>query len=260
MFAGQEHDAESQTDYVRARYYQGQTGRFTSVDPAHVNGDPFDSQSWNAYAFGRNNPLKFSDPTGTDYLISAYGGTPFWFDQGVGDFRSLKRYLTAQGFQTLGDDESGVILNEAGEVVADYSYTSRSARMFGDAGQMSSAWLKAGITEMGKNALFSAGLGALRWGLEAGAAYLEAAEIANAARVGAATEHAAGRLLLRGISPGDVNTAIKTAKIAGQVTTQAGKYSTLQKVYIGTNGITVIVEQAGRNAGKVITAFPTGLP
>ena len=34
-----------------------------------------------------------------------------------------------------------------------------------------------------------------------------------------------------------------------------GKYGTLQNVYRGSNGTTVIVETAGRNAGKVITLY-----
>ena len=64
QFAGQERDADTGFDYVGARYYASQTGRFTTVDPAHVNGDVFDPQSWNAYAYARNNPLKYTDPTG----------------------------------------------------------------------------------------------------------------------------------------------------------------------------------------------------
>ena len=34
---------------------------------------------------------------------------------------------------------------------------------------------------------------------------------------------------------------------------------TRQKHYIGSNGITVLVEQAGRNAGRIVTAFRTGV-
>jgi RHS repeat-associated protein len=74
-FGGKERDAETGLDYVGARYYASQTGRFTTVDPGHVNGDIFDPQSWNAYAYARNNPLKYTDPTGTEYEICAYGGS-----------------------------------------------------------------------------------------------------------------------------------------------------------------------------------------
>ncbi len=75
QFAGKERDAETGLDYLGARYYASQTGRFTTVDPGHVNGNIFDPQSWNAYAYARNNPLKHTDPTGTEYEICAYGGS-----------------------------------------------------------------------------------------------------------------------------------------------------------------------------------------
>ncbi|MDX2095761.1 MAG: hypothetical protein SFW64_07490, partial [Alphaproteobacteria bacterium] len=51
----------------------------------------------------------------------------------------------------------------------------------------------------------------------------------------------------------DANTAIQTATAAGKVMTRIGKYGTRQYQYEGTNGVTVIVETEGRNAGKVIT-------
>ncbi len=70
-----------------------------------------------------------------------------------------------------------------------------------------------------------------------------------------ATEHGMARALGRGISDEQVQEAIRSAEVSGSVTTQIGKYGTPQKVYNGTNGITVVVETAGRNAGKVITAW-----
>jgi RHS repeat-associated protein len=68
-FAGQDRDQETLLDYFGARHYASQTARFTTVDPGHVNGDTLDPQSWNAYAYARNNPLKYIDPTGTEYEI-----------------------------------------------------------------------------------------------------------------------------------------------------------------------------------------------
>jgi hypothetical protein len=59
----------------------------------------------------------------------------------------------------------------------------------------------------------------------------------------------------RGISKAQVDEAIRSAEEAGKVIKQMGKYGTLQKIYQGTNGITAVVETAGQNAGKVITAF-----
>jgi RHS repeat-associated protein len=57
-------------DYFGARYYQSQTGRFTTVDPGHVGGDLLAPQSWNGYAYANNNPLRFLDPSGL-YVCAA---------------------------------------------------------------------------------------------------------------------------------------------------------------------------------------------
>jgi hypothetical protein len=44
-------------------------GRFTSPDPENLGSILSDPQSWNAYAYGRNNPLKFTDPFGLNYTV-----------------------------------------------------------------------------------------------------------------------------------------------------------------------------------------------
>ena len=96
--------------------------------------------------------------------------------------------------------------------------------------------------------------------LEALNAAREAAQAANAGRSAAVelTGHAAVRLAQRGITQAVVDEAVQTAEATGQVTSKVGQYGTVQNIYKGTNGITVIVETEGRNAGKVITAFRTG--
>jgi len=89
-FTGAERDRESSMDYFQARYYMQRLGRFTTADPGHVGGDTEDPQSWNAYAYARNNPLKFTDPTGRDYEVH-YGD-------------GLTAYLTdAQFYGLFGD-------------------------------------------------------------------------------------------------------------------------------------------------------------
>ena len=69
-FTGKERDAETGFDYFDARYYRNMWGRFTTIDPAQASGSVFDPQGWNAYAYARNNPLKFVDPTGREYLVN----------------------------------------------------------------------------------------------------------------------------------------------------------------------------------------------
>ena len=56
-FTGKERDAETGLDYFGARYMSAAQGRFTSGDPFLGSGRPEDPQSWNRYAYARNNPL-----------------------------------------------------------------------------------------------------------------------------------------------------------------------------------------------------------
>jgi RHS repeat-associated protein len=51
-------------DYMHARYYAASLGRFLSVDP--LEADPNDPQSWNRYAYVRNNPIDRTDPDGRE--------------------------------------------------------------------------------------------------------------------------------------------------------------------------------------------------
>jgi RHS repeat-associated protein len=62
-FTGKERDSESGLDYFGARYNASSLGRMMSADSG-VDQHPEDPQSWNVYAYGRNNPLVMVDPTG----------------------------------------------------------------------------------------------------------------------------------------------------------------------------------------------------
>ena len=68
-FTSKERDNESGLDYFLARYHSNKQGRFTSVDPENAGASPDDPQSWNGYAYARNNPLIYVDSTGRYYDI-----------------------------------------------------------------------------------------------------------------------------------------------------------------------------------------------
>jgi RHS repeat-associated protein len=64
-FTQKERDTESGLDYFLARYYSSAQGRFTSADPIFIAGERvIDPQQLNLYPYARNNPLRFTDPTG----------------------------------------------------------------------------------------------------------------------------------------------------------------------------------------------------
>jgi RHS repeat-associated protein len=68
-FTGKERDVETGLDNFGARYLSAAQGRFTSPDPGNAGAIPGDPQSWNGYAYARNNPFLYTDPTGEAYVI-----------------------------------------------------------------------------------------------------------------------------------------------------------------------------------------------
>jgi RHS repeat-associated protein len=71
-FTGKERDAETGLDYFGARYFSGAQGRFTSPDAFYKDSHVADPQSWNKYAYARDNPLRYVDPTGEEATMSSH--------------------------------------------------------------------------------------------------------------------------------------------------------------------------------------------
>jgi RHS repeat-associated protein len=70
-FTGYERDNETELDYAQARMYANKLGRFTTTDPLYVEfGRLRYPQAWNLFAYSRNNPLKFVDPSGLDVKVN----------------------------------------------------------------------------------------------------------------------------------------------------------------------------------------------
>src|SRR5271165_4393957 len=75
-FTGYEWDSETGLDYAVNRYYNPRLGRFMTPDPAGLAAvDPANPQSWNRYAYVRNNPLIAVDPLGLDCVYDNEDGT-----------------------------------------------------------------------------------------------------------------------------------------------------------------------------------------
>src|SRR3989441_9712519 len=63
-FTSKERDSESGLDNFGARYNASTMGRFMSPDAFFKDSHVGDPQSWNKYAYVRNNPLRYTDPSG----------------------------------------------------------------------------------------------------------------------------------------------------------------------------------------------------
>jgi RHS repeat-associated protein len=69
-FTGKERDSESGLDDMGARYFGSGLGRFITPDAFYKDSHVADPQSWNEYAYARNNPLRYVDPTGENATVS----------------------------------------------------------------------------------------------------------------------------------------------------------------------------------------------
>ena len=68
QFTGEQVDPETGFVYLRTRYYEPQTGRFLSRDPAPIRLlEPFTT---NKYVYVANNPINYVDPSGADPATS----------------------------------------------------------------------------------------------------------------------------------------------------------------------------------------------
>jgi RHS repeat-associated protein len=68
-FTGHERDADpagagNDIDYMHARYYMPNVGRFLSVDPTWNSADIGKPQNWNRYSYVLNSPVRYTDPDG----------------------------------------------------------------------------------------------------------------------------------------------------------------------------------------------------
>jgi RHS repeat-associated protein len=99
-FTSKERDSETGLDWFATRYMSSAQGRFTSPDPlgagAGREGDP---QSWNMYAYARNNPLVYTDPLGLSYEICGNDGKDcgVYSDDQYAKLRKDKSFIIANG-------------------------------------------------------------------------------------------------------------------------------------------------------------------
>jgi RHS repeat-associated protein len=112
-FTSKERDAETGLDFFLARYYSGAQGRFLSVDPENAGAKHEDPQSWNAYAYARNNPLMYTDPSGLAYMVCLNG---YGCDSNYPDAYFEHYFMGNSRLVLVGGAEAGNIFVEGNNV------------------------------------------------------------------------------------------------------------------------------------------------
>jgi RHS repeat-associated protein len=90
-FTGQREDGYIGLVQMGARWYNGEVGRWVSADT--IVPEPADPQDFNRYAFSRNNPLRFVDPTGHQSQSPPLDPT----------MQEAIDYFTSLGWEVVGD-------------------------------------------------------------------------------------------------------------------------------------------------------------
>jgi len=115
-------DNTEYVDYMHARYYDPNLGRFLSVDPIRGNADR--PQSWNRFVYVHNTPITESDPTGRCGEAPEYIGPPKRCPQDVAKDFSVFGFASATS--TL-----DMPIRPAGEAVGLAGVSSNTGRFLG---------------------------------------------------------------------------------------------------------------------------------
>lgn len=116
-FSGHVHDDVSGLTYMQARYYSPFSGRFLTPDPAVLRAD--DPQSFNRYAYARNNPYRYIDPDGRESVAITFKASGAL---GAGGSLSTGFYVTFPGAADVPFD-FGILSSAAAVAGAEGSLT-----------------------------------------------------------------------------------------------------------------------------------------
>jgi RHS repeat-associated protein len=264
LFTGQERDFETGLDYFGARYFAASLGRFTTVDPGNASAALHDTQSWNAYAYGRNNPLRFIDLDGRTYQVCAVGsGCSFLSDAGWESAMGK-----AGGNYLLQNGNMWALVNGKWNYAGFYEHISDDPApvtfdsFIHQTGNLASRWLKENVREMAigsaVSAVGGAVSGALGGGLVAGgtAAGSDVTDLAVVTAKGARYANYATKLTAREFQS---NLLANGYKIVRQGISSNGPFTVLSSgektftIYTATStgGASVQVRVAGQIVSKI---------
>jgi RHS repeat-associated protein len=230
---GKERDAETGLDYFGARYYGSSMGRLLSPDPDNASAFlyPDDPQSWNGYAYARNNPLTYTDPTGEVYEVcqkDEKGKSTNCATISDADFRNLSRsskniQYSHGNVTTTNEDGSKTLVGSYRQIDVDLPGDPEMNRQ---AAAMIVNTFNDGMKEFGKNAAYAAtGAIALR-GIASGLGALNEIGIFKNTKVVINWAHKLtsvrpGHIPPAG-SPAEITSAVEGAIQTGNYTMKAG--------------------------------------
>lgn len=108
-YTGHVSDSETGLTYMQARFYDGPVGRFLSTDPVHFSDKNL--FTFNRYAYGNNNPYRFTDPDGRqsvgEIIDAEADGCGTVSCAGWAGLNAMWKVFGAEGVSQLADKGSG---------------------------------------------------------------------------------------------------------------------------------------------------------
>ncbi|PYV31522.1 MAG: hypothetical protein DMG22_16405, partial [Acidobacteria bacterium] len=243
------------------RRYAVSYSRWLSPDPENAGADVSDPQSWNAYSYVANNPMSRTDPEGESYEVCQVDSGGKTVPGSCGTIKSdddFKKFqLQTADLLDFSGDHAGGTISADGKFIGTYRYTEVDNVATNPVADLLAGAGGAGLVRAVVGGLTRAAAeeGLLSFLGRLGTEEAGSLTIGEGPEEVSLTQHALKRALQRAITKADINEAVKSAKIAGDVSTQIGKYGTPQQVFTGKNGVVVVIENVGRNAGKSVTVW-----
>ncbi|GEM_PF-1683763 len=194
-FADYQWDPEMSYYYLEHREQSPNLGRFFSPDASFADQHPTDSQSWNLYAYVRNNPVAFDDPTGNECITLQGVSGPVVADDGQGHPCEFMTSSSRPDAQVYSDPDAARIQELADDISGFSSSTS--------------------ISELGINAFMWSGLVEGAAGAAKGISnYLESFSLSQAKSLG-----------IRALLPTFANTTVDEVVASSRQLTKGGQIS-----------------------------------
>jgi RHS repeat-associated protein len=160
LFSGEQYDAYSGAYYLRARLYTPENGRLTQTDP--LPGQVGDALSLHRYAYVKNNPVNFVDPSGQSGLDDFDDKLYEWGDKVNGLIATAGPYFAAMGliggFGGLVGGFSGLLNGWVGKI---FGYIGLAGAFLTTAGDLISVGLM--MLSMGRMARYLNVVNPDRW-------------------------------------------------------------------------------------------------